>query len=150
MRYYFGKQILALALFTGLCFSATAAEHTVPHKEHCQGTLEEVAATTLFFAGQGNATHFGKYLVTGSNDFDDKGNVLDGEFTSTVADGSTISGIYTGLADGKIRFDVKVNWLVGTGRLEGVTGEADVVAILDALAEGAAFEYVSEGTLTFP
>ena len=73
---------------------------------------------------------------------------------AVAADGSTISGTYEGtytvLDNGQIQFDVRVLWLEGTGRLEGVTGEADTVAILDGLAAGAAFTYDTEGTLTFP
>jgi hypothetical protein len=49
-----------------------------------------------------------------------------------------------------VRFDVHVDWLQGTGRLAGVTGQAEVVAIADALVPGGTFEYVTEGTLTFP
>jgi len=142
-----------IAAFVALPAPA-AAEVTVPHFEHCAGTMTALEPGTLFFGGTGHATHFGKYEIVGSNDFDEAGNVLNGEFTTTAADGSTISGIYSGtytaLPSGAIRFDVHVEWLEGTKRLASVTGEADVVAILDALAPGAAFEYVTEGTLTFP
>jgi hypothetical protein len=69
-------------------------------------------------------------------------------------DGSTISGDYEGaytlLSDGRIRFDVHVRWLKGTGRLKHVTGEADVVAFLQGLTRGAEFVYVTNGTLTLP
>jgi len=144
-----------VALIACLCLAGrTSAGPTVPHKEHCTGTLTDVFPGTLFFAGKGTATHFGKYSIEGSNDFDDEGNVLNGEFTTTAADSSTISGIYEGtytpLPDGSVRFDVHVLWLTGTGRLAGVTGEADVVAFLDGVAPGAAFEYFTRGTLTFP
>ena len=58
-----------------------------------------------------------------------------GSFTSTAADGSTISGIYYGtfapIGGGLFEFNVTAEWLVGTGRLEGVTGIGDVVAVLD-------------------
>jgi hypothetical protein len=37
-----------------------------------------------------------------------------------------------------------------TGRLAGVTREADVVAILDGVYTGAGFVYDTLGTLTFP
>jgi hypothetical protein len=142
------------ALVACWSFAGAAQAQTVPHKEHCTGTLVEVVPGTLFFAGEGHATHFGDYSITGSNDFDDQGNVTNGQFTTVAADGSTISGTYEGtytvLADGKIQFKVHVLWLEGTGRLEGVTGEADTVAILDGLEPGAAFEYDTKGTLTFP
>jgi hypothetical protein len=128
--------------------------HTVPHKEHCAGTLTRVEPGKLHFAGEGNATHFGKYSISGSNEFDDQGNVKNGEFTTVAADGATISGDYSGtytvLADGRIRFDVHVHWTQGTGRLAGVTGEADTTAFLTGLQEGATFTYDTLGTLTFP
>ena len=64
--------------------------------------------------------------------FDAFGNVFNGTFVSTTKDGSRIAGVYDGtytvLPDGKIQFNVTVTWLTGDGRLEGVTGEADVVA----------------------
>jgi hypothetical protein len=108
----------------------------------------------LHFAGQGNATHFGKYSISGSNEFDDQGNVKNGEFTTIAADGATISGdfsgTYTVLADGRIRFDVRVHWTQGTGRLAGVTGEANTTAFLTGRQEGASFTYDTLGTLTFP
>jgi hypothetical protein len=126
----------------------------VPHREHATGTLTDVVPGTLYFAGTGTAAHFGRYTITGSNCFDDQGNVLNGTFTTTAADGSTISGIYSGtytvLSDGTVRFDVQVQWLEGTGRLARVTRDADVVAYLDGVYPGAGFEYFTVGTLTLP
>lgn len=154
MCYRFRTLSFLLAGIAGACLTSTGTAQTVPHKERCAGTITSVVPGTLHFAGQGNATHFGKYSITGSNDFDDQGNVLNGQFTTTTADGSTISGVYEGtytpLPGGKVRFDVHVLWLEGTGRLEGVTGEADVVAILDGVEAGAGFTYTTLGTLTFP
>ena len=142
--------VVALALLAG----AAQAGPTVPHKEKCAGVIVDAVPGTLQFAGVGQSTHFGRYTIEGGNDYDDQGNVTDGVFTTTAADGSTISGVYKGtytpLNDGRVRFNVRVLWLTGTGRLAGVTGEADVVAILDGVATGAAFQYVTEGTLTFP
>ena len=85
---------LVLTFIAGQMQVIAAPAQTVPHKEHCRGTLTNVVPGTLFFAGRGVATHFGKYTIVGSNDFDNAGNVLNGEFTTTAADGSTISGIY--------------------------------------------------------
>ena len=47
-----------------------------------------------------------------------------------------------------VRFDVEVHYLTGTGRLEGVTGTANTVAVLDA-ATGQ-FHYDTDGTWTLP
>jgi hypothetical protein len=127
---------------------------TLPHREQCSGILTDVQPGVLFFAGSGVASYFGRYSIEGSNNFDNLGNVTDGVFTTMAADGSTISGIYFGtyapLAGTQVRFNVHVEWQQGTGRLEGVTGQAEVVAILEDVAPGAAFEYVTDGTLTFP
>jgi hypothetical protein len=147
-----------LTLVAGLGLAGPAVAQTVPHKERCAGTITTVDlgphGGTLRFAGTGRATHFGHYAITGSNDFDDQGTVLNGQFTTTAADGSTIAGMYAGtytpLPSGQVRFDVHVCWVTGTGRLAGVTGEANVVAILDGVAPNAAFQYVTDGTLTFP
>jgi hypothetical protein len=109
-----------LTLIAGLFLASAAQAQTVPHKEHRDGTLTDVVSGTLYFAGEGHATHFGHYTIVGSNDFDDLGNVLDGVFTTTAADGSTISesysGTYTPLPTGQVRFDVHVLWLDGTAR----------------------------------
>src|SRR5262245_40782390 len=156
------SRLFGLALtIAALSVGGAAAGTTLPHREKCKGTLIDVLPPgpddplpTLLFAGTGRATHFGEYTIEGSNDFDDQGRVLNGQFTTTTADGSTISGVYEGSytpqLDGTVRFDVHVQWLEGTGRLAGVTGEAEVVAILDGVMPGAAFEYVTRGTLIFP
>jgi hypothetical protein len=154
MRHNIPKFSLALAVLALACSPGAAGEHTVPHKERGKGTLEDVGAGFLTFAGGGKATHFGKYTQTGGNEFDDMGQVLNGFFTTTAADGSTISGIYFGSYtvndDGTVTFDVTALWLEGTGRFEGVTGEARVIAHLEGVFEGARYEYVTKGTLTFP
>lgn len=148
------KSGLALAIAASLVCSQGAEAKTKQHRERCTGTITDVINGNLSFAGQGLATHFGRYTIEGSNDVDDQGNVLNGQFTTTAADGSTLSGVYSGtytpLPDGRFRFDVHASWLVGTGRLEGVTGEGDVVALLQGVAPGDAFEYVTRGFLDFP
>lgn len=154
MSQYLRTLGLALTAIGSLWLARDAQADTVPHRERCRGILTSVTPGTLFFAGEGVATHLGRYSIEGSNDFDDQGNVLNGQFTTTAADGSTLSGVYQGtytpLPDGTVRFDVHVAWLVGTDRLAGVTGQADVVAFLDAVAPGASFEYFTRGFLTFP
>jgi hypothetical protein len=154
MRKCFNRLSPLLVAFAGLYLANGAHAQTVPHYEICSGTLTSVVPGTLHFAGRGLATQFGEYSIKGSNDFDDLGNVRDGEFTTTTADGSTISGVYDGtytpLSDGTIRFDVHVQWQHGTGRWAGVTGQAAVVAFLQGLAPGDQFIYFTDGTLTFP
>lgn len=148
------RNAAATRVLTGSSLAQPDRLRTLPHREHASGTLTDVQPGTLFFAGSGLATHFGRYSIEGSNNFDNLGNVNDGVFTTTTADGSTLTGIYFGtytpLPSGQVRFNVEAQWLEGTGRFEGVTGTGDVVAILDAVAPGAGFEYVTNGTLTFP
>ena len=146
--------VLAIILaFANVPIQAAGAA-IVPHRERCAGTLTNVSAGKLAFAGEGVGTHFGKYTIVGTNEFDNAGNVLNGKFSTTTSDGSKISGTYSGtytpLASGEVRFDVRVFWLNGTGRLAGVTGEADVVALLDSVSTGAGFEYITRGTLALP
>jgi hypothetical protein len=127
---------------------------TLPHKERASGTVTAVAPGFQAFSGSGTATHFGRYTQVGNHNFDEFGNVLNGVFTTTTADGSTISGTYAGtytlLPSGNVRFDVHPIWVQGTGRLAGVTGEGDVVAILTGVEVGDTFTYKTTATLTFP
>ena len=151
-----GAALLAVAASLSLV-TAVLAGPTVPHKESCNGTLTNVIPPTesspgrMDFVGKGVATHTGKYQIVGGHDFTPDGN-LEGTFTSTAADGSTISGMYEGtfapIGGTLFQFNVTVVWTNGTGRLEGVTGIADVVAVLDA-ATGE-FHYDGDGTWTLP
>ena len=153
----------ALTIVAGLCLAGHALAkhpHQVPQKEHCTGTLTETTLTSLRFAGEGTATHFGKYSTSGGNNIVPDpmnpliGQVTDGTFTTIAADGSTISGIYSGtytvLGPSSIRFDVVAIWQTGTGRLAGVTGQGNVVAFLDGNTAGSHFEYVTDSFLVFP
>jgi hypothetical protein len=138
-----------LALLVGLALANPAqAESKVPHKEVAHGNLTLVINPTpqnplgiMNFAAQGVATQMGKYTQVGGHRFTAPngqgiGLVVNGEFTSTAGDGSTISGTYSGtytvLANNRVRFNVTALWLTGTRQLAGVTGRADVVAHLNA------------------
>jgi hypothetical protein len=130
------------------------AGKTIPYRDRAQGTLLELLPDRMDFAAQGSATLFGKYSIEGSHNYDLMGNVTGGVFTTTTEDGATISGIYSGTyalqPDGSVLFAVFVEWLVGTGRLAGVTGTAEFHATLDTLQPGATVRYVGRGTLTLP
>src|SRR5262249_15294734 len=75
---------------------------TVPHRESGDGQLTNVvqppgpppAVGLMEFVGRGKATHMGLYNIVGKHNFTSTGQVLNGGFTSTAADGSTISGTY--------------------------------------------------------
>lgn len=135
-------------------WAASAQAQTVPLFERCEGTVKGFNAMgELGFAGKGLATVLGLYTVEGSATPLPNGVVFGGD-TSTTKDGATIKsefiGTYEFLESGKIRFRVAVRWGEGTGRLAGVTGEGEVVALLDGLAPGSAFAYDTVGALTFP
>jgi hypothetical protein len=147
------RTVLALAALAALALGRPAAAGpTVPHKESCDGKVAFPAAGSLTFAGQGTATHMGRYTISGGNQLTPDGKVTDGTFTSVAADGSTITGVYAGkytpLPGNKVRFDVTVCWQTGTGRLAGVTGTGTVVAILNLNTN--TYHYDTLGTWTFP
>src|SRR5262245_30665078 len=97
----FTSRVRAFAVLAGLALAAPAlAGPTVPYKEKAGGTINvsefiSDVVVSQEFSGSGNATHMGKYTQTGSHKANLlTGEIFDGEFTSTAADGSTISGIY--------------------------------------------------------
>jgi hypothetical protein len=147
------------AAFVLAAWAASAQAQTVPLFEHCEGTVQSLNPATLelTFAGKGRATVLGLYAVEGHSTaipLSETDGLVFGGDTSTTKDGATIKSEFAGtfevLASGKIAFRVTARWGEGTGRLTGVTGEAEVVAVLDGLAPGSAFFYDTIGTLTFP
>ena len=148
--------VVSAAFVLAAC--ALAPAQTVPLFEHCEGTVQSFNPATgeLVFAGKGRATVFGLYLVGGNSTaipLSPTDGLVSGDDTTTTRDGATIkshfAGVYTVLDSGKIEFRVTARWGEGTGRLAGVTGEAEVVALLEGLAPGSAFSYDTVGTLTF-
>jgi hypothetical protein len=153
-----------LALFAGLGLAGPARAQTVPHKESADGALtSSVNPTpqnplgTQTWVAVGNATHMGKYSQLGSHNFtapdaQGKGLIVSGRFLSTAADGSTIAGSYAGtytiLGNNLVQYNVTALWQTGTGRLAGVTGRADVVAVLNAVT--GKFHYDDAGFWIFP
>jgi len=154
--YRFTFRILAIALLAcattlGMPVSALAGP-TVPHFESCDGKVAFPSPGVLTFSGVGVATHMGRYTISGGNQTTPDGQVKFGTFTSVAADGSTISGVYAGtfalLPNNKVQFNVNVQWLKGTGRLTGVTGQASVVAVIDLPT--LTYHYDTVGTWTLP
>jgi hypothetical protein len=123
VAFRFGSALLACVVCLSITSSVQA--HPVPHKERSKGQIFNVTATQFEWASTGNGTHIGRYTETGTTYYFPDGTV-NGFFSVTAADGSTISGIFYGtmgdLGGGFTGFEVTVEWLVGTGRLEGVTG----------------------------
>jgi hypothetical protein len=146
---------LALGVFaTAILVGVSNASAEVPLKQKAGGTILSVVPGSLTFAAQGKATYFGSYSTTGGANFDLLGNVFGGQLLTTTADGATIqgsiSGTYAPLSSGQIQFNLQVTWYSGTGRLAGVTGQADVLAIAEGVAPGAAFQELAFGTLVLP
>ena len=146
------------AAFVLAAWAASAQAQTVPLFEHCEGTVQSLNPATLelTFAGKGRATVLGLYAVEGSSaafPLSPTNGLVRGGDTSTTKSGATIksefAGVYAVLDSGKIEFRVTAHWGNGTGRLAGVTGQAEVVALLDGLAPGSAFLYDTIGTLKF-
>ena len=148
--------VSAVALVLGLA-SFAQADSPVPLKENANGQLTNVVLPVgetpghMDFVAVGQATQLGKYNEVGGHDFYPDGTLF-GEFETTAADGATISGMYYGtfhpIEGGLVQFDVTAEWLLGTGRLEGVTGSGSVVAVLDP-ATGR-FHLDSDGTWILP
>ena len=144
------RQIVPCLLTVIACAGAASAQ-SVPYKEKSAGALTTVAPDHVGFAAKGQATHFGTYTIVGGNDLDALGHVLNGQLALITADGATIQGSYSGTytpqASGQIVFEVSVTWFNGTGRLSGVTGQAEVTALVDGVAPGAALSAQGFGSL---
>jgi hypothetical protein len=153
MTRFFSFRRTALAVVAAgiLCFAGAAQAQTVPHRESVDGQTILVVPPTedhpfiaMTSAGEGRGTQLGRYTEVFAHDITipdakGKGQILHGKFTSTAADGSTITGSYLGtyaiLAGNIVRFDVTPIWKEGTGRLAGITGQGTAVAFLN-LATG--------------
>jgi hypothetical protein len=152
MSRYIGKLVMALAVITGLGDSVSAK--TVPHKENASGTIDSLSfpipgIAIQEWSGVGTATTMGRYTQSGAHAIDLATGEVNGVFTSTAADGSTVFGTYDGtvteIEPGVFLFDVTAHWLGGTGRLEGIIGEAEVLAVVNGIAAGSTFNYSDEG-----
>jgi hypothetical protein len=144
--------------------SHVLAGPTVPYKESTDGQLTSSVNPTITnplgsqtWVAVGQATHMGKYSESGGHNFtapnaQGQGLILNGKFTSVAADGSTISGVYSGtytvLPNNMVQYTVTATWLTGTGRLTGVTGTGGVVALLNG-ATGK-FHFETNATWTLP
>lgn len=148
------KKCIPAAFAVTLLVGVSSAQTTVPFRERSAGTITDVVPGTLSFAGVGQATHIGRYTIVGSAFFDDQGHILDAHFVETTRDGATIAGRFSGtyapLPSGQLRFDVTVTWSDGTGRLAGVTGQGNVVALIDGVAPGAGFQAQGLGNFLLP
>jgi hypothetical protein len=137
--------------------SPDLADHNVPYKDCVSGTSAVIGiappTVAIQIDGTGQATHLGRFRIIGNHILNFKtGEVPDGEFTSTAADGSTISGTYSGTftvdAPDVRTLHLTVLVLEGTDRLLGVTGKIQSTVTVKGV--GPEFTFTSEGYLTFP
>jgi hypothetical protein len=159
MSFRIGRFVAVLAAIGGLGLGSAVLAQTVPHKEKAVGTIDSLsfpdAGTAVQkWSGVGEATQMGRYTQSGRHSIDLATGEVSGVFTSTAADGSTISGTYDGtvteIDPGVFLFDVTAHWLTGTGRLEGVTGQAHVLAVVLGIDAGSTFNYRDEGFWFLP
>lgn len=145
---------LSIAIVTAFLAGVASAASHLPLKEKAVGALTSVAPGYLEFAAHGQANHFGNYTEVGSANVDLAGNVSNGQFTITAADGSTISGVFAGtyapLPTGQVQMQVTAVYTSGTGRFAGATGSVSIVALVDGLAPGAPVAYHGVGTIDLP
>jgi hypothetical protein len=159
MSFRIGKLVAVLAAIGGLQLGSAAVAQSVPHKEKAVGTINSLSfpdpgTAVQEWSGEGEATQMGRYTQSGSHSIDLTTGEVIGGFTSTAADGSTISGVYDGtvteIDPGVFLFDVTAHWLTGTGRLEGITGQANVLAVVLGIDAGSTFHYSDEGYWILP
>ena len=151
--------LVLLACVAGLSLANTAAAQSVPYKEKGAGHIDALyflspTIAVQEWSGGGLASHLGKYTQSGMHAIDLTTGAISGRFTTTAAEGATITGHYDGYIvlnpDGSVGYFVTAHWDVGTGRLAGVTGVGTVVAVAESPLPGAAYSYVTDGELQFP
>jgi predicted TIM-barrel enzyme len=149
---WFRVQAFLMAVVATFGVVNTAAAQAVPHRESVDGQVTNLTASRLDWVAQGKATHLGLFTVVAGHDYTpltiSSGIVTNGTFKDTAADGSTISGAYTGkyafISNTLVRFEIQISYCNGTGRLAGVTGTAAAVSILDVTS--GQFHYEAVGT----
>jgi hypothetical protein len=155
--------VLTCIAILGLAGPATGGP-TVPHRESTDGQLTSSINPTATnplgsqtWVAKGKATHMGNYSEVGGHNFTAPnalgvGLILYGKFSSTAADGATISGTYSGtytlLANNMVQYTVTPIYVQGTGRLAGVTGKGTAVALLNGTT--GTFHFDTVATWTFP
>jgi len=159
-RFFTYRKLAVTVMVLGVLACASPAQgETVPYKEKGAGHIDALyfpspTIAVQEWSGGGLATHLGKYTQSGIHAIDLTTGAISGHFTTIAADGATLTGHYDGYivlnADGSVGYFVTAHWDVGTGRLAGVTGIGDVVAIADSAFPGAAYSYVTDGELQFP
>jgi hypothetical protein len=151
--------VVALAALLASPADAAPQGNKVKLTELCTGEETDLILSPvpmLEFAGKGISSVIGPYTISGGHVFNPDTGELSGVFTQTALDGSTLSGTYEGIfyeaveGSGVFVFEVSVTYSVGTDKLEGVTGEASVEAVLFGDQPGSPLAYTTEGFLRVP
>jgi hypothetical protein len=120
--------VLAVAASFALSTPAVAANRSMPFMSTDSGVAEVIGGSGDLIrtsdAATGHGTLVGRYTLQGAETINlATGAITDGEFTITAADGSTLTGTYSGQArPGLSGYDVSGPVTGGTGRFEGATG----------------------------
>lgn len=127
--------LLAISAAAGLmALPAVAGRDTTPFKGQASGQATQITAnvSTATLSGTGEASHLGRYTVTGTLSVDYSTLQATGTTTFTAANGDTLNADITGTAakvsDSPTDHAYKVSGTLtitgGTGRFAGQTGAA--------------------------
>jgi hypothetical protein len=168
--YRLAKFGIVLTVAALACWTASVlAGPTVPYKDHAQGiglvtgVIDPGPPPILAIAigGSGEGTRLGRYDFVGSHTLNFQTmTVDDGTFVQTAADGSALSGTYSGTVKqtgpNTRVLDLTVEIVEGTGRLAGVTGVNQTEVIVTGPFTTPTgkmyftFTWTSDGTWTLP
>jgi hypothetical protein len=149
--------------------AASLADHNVAYRDHASGMSvvtglapPPLVGFSVALNGTGEATHLGRFEATATQVLNlANGKISNGQFIYTAADGSTLSGTYSGMTTtpdpvtGQRRNDLVLQFVEGTGRLDRVKGGTAQTTVFVTPVPGVSpptftFAYTSEGYLTFP
>jgi hypothetical protein len=133
----------------------------VPFRARLSGTsdLTFLSSTEVLenFSGTGNATHLGSFIAEQEHKLNLlTGEVLQGIFTFTAANGDTVFGTYGGLGtplpSGLVQFKGSFTIDGGTGRFSEATGEGDCSGVIDpsGFPTSATATLALDGTISSP
>jgi len=137
--------------------NGSTPQHSVPINGSADGevifqidpTLQNPVGVQVYEA-TGESTLLGRFTDRGISFFTLDGSVT-GTFVLTAADGSTVSGSYSGtlaLGSATPTFEVETVVESGTGRLAGISGGDTTVGVLDGLT--GAFHFDASGVWILP
>jgi len=119
-----------------------AADTTVPIRGSANGQVilqidptDENPVGVQVYEAKGQSTLLGRFTDRGISFFTSDGSVT-GVFVLTAADGSTVSGSYSGTLvpipdTPNFEFELEAVFESGTGRLAGISGGGTTVGVLD-------------------